>query len=440
MSVLSDKVCIVTGASSGIGEATAIELGKRGANLVLAARRADRLESLAKQIVKDGGHAVAVECDVVDRSQVQTVVDTAMKDFGRIDVVINNAGIMPLAPMVKCRMDDWDAMIDINIKGLLYGIGLTLPVMLKQNSGHIINVSSVAGRRLFPNGCVYCGTKHAVHAISEGLRQELAEMHKDDGNKIRVSVIAPGVVTTELPDSIRDDETREQASAYYGSIAGPLLSEDIAASIVYCLEAPPHVDVNEVLIRPTAQMPIPRLKPDDTALLVIDVQERLLPTIVDAQKVVDNCAILVRLATELELPYMVTEQYPRGLGRTAEPITSAMSDPSRRIEKTRFSAAIDMVVGGLNEVRRGTVLIAGLEAHVCVLQTVLDLQGAGYQCFVCCDAVSAGQREQIAPAYERMRRAGGIVTGVMSAMYELLGDARHASFNRCLDLAKAVSQ
>ena len=187
-------------------------------------------------------------------------------------------------------------------------------------------------------------------------------------------------------------------------------------------------------------MPIPRLRADDTAILIIDVQERLLPTIVDAQRVIDNCSILLRLGAELDLPYLVTEQYPRGLGRTAELITSAMADQSRRIEKTKFSAAIDMVMDGLTQARRGTVLIGGLEAHVCVLQTVLDLQASGIQCFVCSDAVSAGQREQVAPAYERMRAAGGVITGVMSAMYELLGDARHPSFNGCLDLAKAVAQ
>ena len=254
MSALSDKVCIITGASSGIGEATAIELGRRGSKVILAARRGDRIETLARQIVKCGGHAVAVECDVTQRDQVASVIDIAMRDFGRVDILINNAGIMPLAPMAKCRMDDWDAMIDVNLKGLLYGIGLTLPIMLAQGDGHIVNVSSVAGRRVFPNGCVYCGTKHAVHAISEGLRQELADLHKQQGNKIRVSVIAPGVVTTELPDSIRDNETREQASGYYSSLPGPLLSQDIADSIVYCLQAPEHVNVNEVLIRPSSQI------------------------------------------------------------------------------------------------------------------------------------------------------------------------------------------
>lgn len=254
MSSLADKTIIITGASSGIGEATALALAKKRSNLVLTARRRDRIESLAKSIVKDGGHAVAVAGDVAKRDQVKAVIDTATKDFGRVDVLINNAGIMPLAPMAKCRMDDWDAEIDINIKGLLYGIGYALPHMLQQKTGHIVNISSVAGRVVFPGAAVYCGTKHAVHAISEGLRSELAEQAKDDGNQIRVTTIAPGVVRTALSDSIYDDESREQAKGYYESFDAPLQSEDIAASIVYALEAPDHVNVNEILIRPTRQV------------------------------------------------------------------------------------------------------------------------------------------------------------------------------------------
>jgi len=254
MSILADKVVIITGASSGIGEATARALAKKRSNLVLAARRSDRLEALAKAVVEEGGHAVTVTCDVANRDQVKAVIDTAMKDFGRVDVLINNAGIMPLAPMAKCRMDDWDKEIDVNIKGLLYGIGHALPIMLEQKSGHIVNISSVAGRVVFPGAAVYCGTKHAVHAISEGLRSELAEQARDDGNRIRVTNIAPGVVKTELSDSIYDDESREAAKGYYESFEQPLQSEDIAESIVYALEAPEHVNVNELLIRPSRQV------------------------------------------------------------------------------------------------------------------------------------------------------------------------------------------
>jgi NADP-dependent 3-hydroxy acid dehydrogenase YdfG len=254
MNTLSEKVCIVTGASSGIGEATALALGGRGAKVALAARRADRLENLADRIRQAGGEALPVVCDVVDRGHVKSMVEKTMQGWGRIDVLINNAGIMPLAPLAKCRMDEWDAMIDLNIRGLLYGIGFVLPIMLSQKSGHIVNVSSVAGRRVFPGGAVYCGTKYAVHAISEGLRSELSERATEDGNQIRVTIIAPGVVMTELPDSIRDEETREATRQYHQSLPGKLRSEDIAESILHALEAPPHVDINEILVRPTAQV------------------------------------------------------------------------------------------------------------------------------------------------------------------------------------------
>lgn len=254
VSTLADKTIIITGASSGIGEAVATTLARKRSNLVLAARRGERIEALAKRIVAEGGHAVSVTCDVTDREAVKAVIDTAVKDFGRVDVLINNAGIMPLSPMSKCRMDDWDAEIDINIKGLLYGVGHALPHMLEQKHGHIVNISSVAGRVVFPGAAVYCGTKHAVHAISEGLRSELAEQAKEDGNKIRVTTIAPGVVRTELADSIYDDESREAAKAYYERFEAPLQSEDIAGSIIYALEAPEHVNVNEILLRPTRQV------------------------------------------------------------------------------------------------------------------------------------------------------------------------------------------
>ncbi len=190
--------------------------------------------------------------------------------------------------------------------------------------------------------------------------------------------------------------------------------------------------------RYTCDVPIPRLSPNDTALLVIDVQERLLPTIADRQRLITNCAILLQMAGVLDLPYLVTEQYPTGLGRTADEVTAAMPDPSRRVEKMRFSALIDLVDEHLHTWRRPNVLICGIEAHVCVLQTVLDLQATGRQAFVCCDAVSASQPDQIDPALDRMKRSGAIVTGVLSAMYELLADARHPQFQSCLKLAKSL--
>jgi len=246
MSVLSDSVAIVTGASSGIGHATAIELARHNVRVVCGARRSDRLNDLTKRIVAEGGHALAVECDVSKRADVDRMVKAAIDTFGRVDSIINNAGVMPLSPIERCRVEDWDTMIDINIKGVLYGVAAVLPKMLEQGHGHIVNVSSVAGRRVFPMGTVYCGTKHAVHAISEGLRAELAEKN------IRVSIIAPGLVTTELQAGIPSEELRERIHERMENIE-PLTSEDIARSIVYAMQAPPHVSVNEILIRPTRQ-------------------------------------------------------------------------------------------------------------------------------------------------------------------------------------------
>lgn len=187
-------------------------------------------------------------------------------------------------------------------------------------------------------------------------------------------------------------------------------------------------------------MPIPRLDITSAAVLVIDVQERLMPTIVDRAKIESNCALLLQMARELDLPAMVTEQYVKGLGRTVDTVARAMTDPSWRIEKTQFSALIDLVDERLTEWRRPLVLVAGVEAHVCVLQTVLDLQATGRQAFVVTDAVSAGQRDQIAPALQRMTRAGAVLTGVVSAMYELMQDARHPAFRACLELAKQVER
>lgn len=254
MSRLENAVCIVTGASSGIGEATARRLAERGAIVVAGARRLDRLETLVRDIESNGGNALAVSCDVTDRAQVHGLIDAAVEGWGRLDVLINNAGIMRLAPIQTCRTDDWDEMIDVNLKGLLYGIASAMPVMLGQRTGHIVNVSSVAGRRLFPGAAVYCGTKHAVHAISEGLRRELAESAKDDRNTIRVSVVAPGVVATELPDSITHEDTRTISKRYYDTFRDPLTSEDVAEAILYAVDAPPRVNVNEILVRPVAQV------------------------------------------------------------------------------------------------------------------------------------------------------------------------------------------
>jgi nicotinamidase-related amidase len=185
-------------------------------------------------------------------------------------------------------------------------------------------------------------------------------------------------------------------------------------------------------------MPISRLAIDNTVLIVIDVQERLLPTIVDGAKLTANCAALLRMAYELGIPAIVTEQYVKGLGRTVEEVAQAMPNPAARVEKSQFSAIVDVVDEQLTMWGRSSVLVAGLEAHVCVLQTVLDLLTTGRQPFVVTDAVSAGPRDQIEPAFCRMRDAGAILTGVISAMYELLGDATHPAFRECLKLAKSV--
>ncbi len=195
---IAGKVVVITGASSGLGEATARLLSGAGAAVVLGARRADRLSSLAKELTAKGGKALAVTTDVVRRDEVKKLVDTAVQSFGRIDVMINNAGLMPQALLEKLKVGEWDRMIDVNIKGVLYGIAAALPYMKAQKSGHFINVSSVAGHRVGPGTAVYAATKHAVLALSEGLRQEVKPYN------IRTTVISPGAVATELPDSVTD--------------------------------------------------------------------------------------------------------------------------------------------------------------------------------------------------------------------------------------------
>jgi NADP-dependent 3-hydroxy acid dehydrogenase YdfG len=245
MSILSKKVAIVTGASSGIGEAIALELGKRHVQVVCAARRIDRLDALATKITAAGGHAIAVQCDVADRDDTAKLVHITKETFGGVDILINNAGVMPLSMMDKGHIDEWDQMVRININGVLNGIHAVLPHMLKAGGGHIINVSSIAGKKVIPGGAVYCGTKHFVHALSEGLRMELASKN------IRVTTIAPGYVTTELTNTITDEDVLKRFDAY--DDITPLAPEDIASSTIHALEAPPHVNVNEIVIRPTMQ-------------------------------------------------------------------------------------------------------------------------------------------------------------------------------------------
>ena len=244
---LKDKVAIITGASSGIGEATARRLAQSGVRVVLAARRVERLEALAADIERREGTALVAPTDVTDERSVQRLARTALDAFGRIDILINNAGIMPLSPISKLRVEEWDRMIDVNIKGVLYCIAATLPTMLEQGSGHIINVSSVAGRRPFPSGTVYSATKFAVRAISQGLRLELSPI-----NGIRVTDIEPGVVATELTHHITDNETANRFQEMWAEKT-PLESIDIAETILFVLSRPDHVNVNEILVRPTDQ-------------------------------------------------------------------------------------------------------------------------------------------------------------------------------------------
>ena len=244
--MIKDKVVIITGASSGIGYATALSLAKEGAKLVVGARRTDRLESLVKAIEENNGEILAQKLDVTKKSDCDDLVNTAIKKWGKLDVLVNNAGLMPLSFVKNLKVDEWDQMIDVNIKGVLYCTAAVLPHMRETKSGHIINISSVAGRIVFPAGSVYCATKHAVTAFSEGLRQELSPR-----NNIRVTTIEPGVVSTELTTTITDESLEKFVESSKKMEA--LKAEDIASAIIFAINAPNHVSVNEILVRPTTQ-------------------------------------------------------------------------------------------------------------------------------------------------------------------------------------------
>ncbi|UCF32577.1 MAG: SDR family oxidoreductase [Phycisphaerales bacterium] len=243
MTHLSELVAVITGASSGIGEATAKELAAHGTKVMLAARREDRLRMLQSEIEAGGGTARYCVTDVTSREQVQNLVDETIKTFGAVDVMFNNAGIMLLAPMDKRLVAEWDRMIDVNIKGVLYGMAAVLPHMTERGKGHIINNASVAGHRLFHSAAVYCATKFAVRAISEGFRMEI-------GDRIRTTIISPGAVATELPDHISDEATKENLMPAYAQAIGP---DAIARAVRFAIEQPANVDVNEIIVRPTAQ-------------------------------------------------------------------------------------------------------------------------------------------------------------------------------------------
>lgn len=238
---LTGKVVAITGASSGIGEATARLLAAGGAHVVIGARRLDRLERLAGEITAAGGNVLATALDVTRCEDVERFVGAAQQAFGQLDVMVNNAGVMPLSLLASLKVDEWDRMVDVNIKGVLYGIAAALPVMQARGSGQIVNLSSIGGHRVTPTAAVYCATKFAVRAISDGLRQET--------DRIRVTVISPGVTTSELAESISDPEAREEMRGFR-SIA--ISADAVAQAIAYAISSPDEVDVSEIIVRPTA--------------------------------------------------------------------------------------------------------------------------------------------------------------------------------------------
>jgi NADP-dependent 3-hydroxy acid dehydrogenase YdfG len=240
---IEGKIVLITGGSTGLGAETARHLAANGARVAVAARRKDKLDEVVTAIAAAGGEARAYQLDVTDKHQVASVVEAVVADFGRIDVIVNNAGLMPIRPMIEVNTDEWDAMIDVNLKGVLYGIAAALPRFVAQESGHIINVSSVAGVKVFaPGGTVYSGTKFAVRAISEGLRQEI-------GGNIRVTSIEPGAVDSELKFSTTGTAADNVLDFY--KIAIP--ANSVARAIAYAIEQPADVDINEIVLRPTAQ-------------------------------------------------------------------------------------------------------------------------------------------------------------------------------------------
>ncbi len=244
--MLKNKVAIITGASSGIGYATALTLSKAGIRVAVGARRTERLQELEKQIIKNNGEILVQKTDVTRKSDCDSLVNTIVEKWGKVDILINNAGLMPLSYFKNGKVEEWEQMIDVNIKGVLYCTSAVVPYMLEKKSGHIINISSVAGRIVFAGGSVYCATKHAIAALSEGLRKELSPTYN-----IRVTCIEPGAVETELLESITDESMTGFIQATKNMET--LRSEDIANAILYAVQAPGHVNVNEILIRPTAQ-------------------------------------------------------------------------------------------------------------------------------------------------------------------------------------------
>ncbi|VFR19159.1 Short-chain dehydrogenase/reductase SDR [plant metagenome] len=241
---IENKVILITGGSTGLGAETARFLAARGAKIAIAARRKDKLDGVAADIEAAGGTVRAYALDVTDKAQVEAVVAAVVADFGRLDVLVNNAGLMPIRPMAEVNTDEWDAMIDVNIKGTLYGIAAALPRFLAQQSGHVINLSSVAGIKVFaPGGTVYSGTKFAVRAISEGLRQEV-------GERIRVTSIEPGAVDSDLKYSTSGGAAETVLNFYKDAIP----ASSVARAVAFAIEQPADVDINEIVLRPTKQV------------------------------------------------------------------------------------------------------------------------------------------------------------------------------------------
>jgi NADP-dependent 3-hydroxy acid dehydrogenase YdfG len=242
MSGIEGKVVVITGASSGIGEATARELARRGAKVVLGARRTERLEKLVAELRDEGHSAISLRTDVTKLEDVQRLSQLALDEYGRLDVFVNNAGIMPLSTLDRLKIDEWNQMIDVNIRGVLHGIASALPHFKQEKSGQFVNVSSLGGRIAAATGAVYCGTKFAVHAISEALRQEV-------GGDIRVTIVAPGVVESDLAETITDPATKEFINKFRETSIKP---DAIARAIAFAVEQPADVDVSEIIVRPTA--------------------------------------------------------------------------------------------------------------------------------------------------------------------------------------------
>lgn len=241
MQTLNDRIVLITGASSGIGAATARTLAARGAIVMLGARRVGRLDALVAEITAAGGRAEARALDVVSRDDMQAFVDHALTVHGRVDVLVNNAGVMPLSPLSARKFDEWDRMIDVNIRGVLHGIGAVLPAMERQGHGHVINVASIGAHQVFPTSAVYCATKYAVWAVSEGLRQET--------DRLRVTVVSPGTTTSELADTITHEASAEGMRDFRRVTIEP---DAISRAIAFAMEQPADVDVSELIVRPVA--------------------------------------------------------------------------------------------------------------------------------------------------------------------------------------------